>query len=290
MTFEVAENEKSISTVVAEDVDSEDSIESYAITGGADQAQFAIDASTGELTFNAAPDFENPLDVISTSPSNAATNNEYIVVVTATSGTGDRLLTKDQTLTITVTNVDEAGVVTFSESADIEIDVALTATLTDPDGGVTGEMWQWARSSDKTTWTTITGATSGSYTPVLGDAGNYLGATVSYTDGVGSGKSAQAVTANMVVAPPITGEVNITFAENTTLEVVGTYTYTKTFPESATLTWSVTGDLDGCFFIVGEGRKKGNLTIGLTAKDYEDPKDANMDNVYYGKSASFGWR
>ena len=62
----------------------------------------------------------------------------------------------------------------------------------------------------------------------------------------------------------------------------GTYTYTETFPESATLTWSVTGDLDGCFFIGGEGRKKGNLTIGLTAKDYEDPKDANMDNVYMG--------
>ena len=135
-----------------------------------------------------------------------------------TNGNPDKAIDHFLDLVITVTNVDEAGVVTFSES-NIRVGSALTATLTDPDGGVTGEMWQWARSSDKTTWTTITGATSGSYTPVLDDADNYLRATVSYTDAGGSGKSAQAVTASMVVAPPIVGPGNITFEENTTLEV-----------------------------------------------------------------------
>ena len=66
MTFEVVENEQSVGTVVAEDEDSEDSITGYTITGGVDKDQFAIDASTGELTFNAVPDFENPSDVMST--------------------------------------------------------------------------------------------------------------------------------------------------------------------------------------------------------------------------------
>ena len=101
-----------------------------------------------------------------------------------TNGNPDTTIDHFLDVVITVTNVDEAGVVTFSES-NIRVGSALTATLTDPDGGVTGEMWQWARSSDKTTWTTITGATSGSYTPVLDDADNYLRATVSYTDAGG---------------------------------------------------------------------------------------------------------
>ena len=173
---------------------------------------------------------------------------------------------------------------TFSES-NIRVGSALTATLTDPDGGVTGEMWKWARSSDQTTWTTIMGATSGSYTPVLDDASNYLRATVSYTDKEGSGKSAQAVTANKVEAPPISGPGRITVEENTTLEAIGKYTYTKTYPENAMLTWSVTGDLNGCFFIAEEqdDEKIGNLTIGLAAKNFEDPQDANMDNVYMGR-------
>ena len=279
--FDVAENTTSVGTVVAEDSDTEDNIEGYAITGGVDKALFGI-TNAGVLSFNNAPNFENPLDVISTSPSNAATNNEYVVVITATSGTGDRALTKDQTLTITVTNVDEAGVVTFS-STDVPVGTALTATVSDPDGGVTSETWQWARSSDKTMWTVISGATSDSYTPVIDDSGNYLRATVSYTDAQGSGKSAQAVTDNMVRTPPIAGPGTITFEENTTLEVGGTYTYTETFPEDATLTWSVTGDLVDCFFIIREGRDKGKLIIGFAAKNYEDPRDANMDNVYVGR-------
>ena len=271
MAFEVVENEQSVGTVEAEDVDSEDSIESYAITGGVDKDQFAIDALTGELSFQTAPDFEASADVDN--------NNTYILEVTATGGTGTREKTAEQILTITVTNVDEAGVVTFSESGDIEIDVALTATFTDPDGGVTGETWQWERSSDQSAWTIIAGATSDSYTPSAEDAGNYLRATVSYTDGQGSNKQTQAVTANMVEMLPITGPGNLTFEENTTLEVVGTYTYTRTFPASATLTWSVSGDLDGCFFIAGEGRDTGILTIGFAAKNYE----AARGNVYMGR-------
>ena len=98
-TFSVAENITAVGTVEASDSDTEDNIEGYEITGGADQAQFSIVAETGVLTFQTAPNFEASAD--------ADNNNTYILEVTATSGTGARALSTAQTLTITVTDVDE---------------------------------------------------------------------------------------------------------------------------------------------------------------------------------------
>ena len=98
----VAENATTVIRIVAEDPDEEDEITNYAITGGADQARFEIGGTATPsdlLRFTTAPDFENPQD--------ADTNNVYTVILTATSGVGDRERTATQTLTITVTDVDE---------------------------------------------------------------------------------------------------------------------------------------------------------------------------------------
>ena len=98
----VAENTTAVVTVVAEDPDAEDEITGYAITGGADQALFELGGASTPLDmlrFKAAPDFENPQD--------ANKDNIYTVILTATSGVGDRELTATQTLTVTVTDVDE---------------------------------------------------------------------------------------------------------------------------------------------------------------------------------------
>ena len=78
----MAENATTAGTVVATDADASDSVTDYAVTGGADRAQFSIDAGTGALTFDTAPNFEGPRD--------ANTDNAYAVEVTATSGTGAR--------------------------------------------------------------------------------------------------------------------------------------------------------------------------------------------------------
>ena len=103
-------------------------------------------------------------------------------------------------VTITPTDVEEAGTVTLSNnqpSARTEI----TATLTDPDGGVTGTSWKWARSDTaQGAYGDINGATSDTYTPADGDVGHYLRATASYSDDQGSNKSAQAVTTQPVQA------------------------------------------------------------------------------------------
>ena len=97
-SFSVEENQTDAGTVMAADPDAVDAV-TYAVTGGADQAKFDIGASNGVLTFKDAPDHENPTD--------AGGNNTYMVTVTATGGTGDRALTTDQAITVTVTDVDE---------------------------------------------------------------------------------------------------------------------------------------------------------------------------------------
>ena len=56
-SFSVAENQTAVGTVTAQDTD--DAITGYAVTGGADQAQFAI-TPAGVLTFATAPSYENP--------------------------------------------------------------------------------------------------------------------------------------------------------------------------------------------------------------------------------------
>ena len=55
--------------------------------------------------------------------------------------------------------------------------VAVTASLTDPDGGVSRLTWQWSNADGD-----IDGATAATYTPVGGDVGDTLTATASYFD------------------------------------------------------------------------------------------------------------
>ena len=123
-TFDAAENQTAAGTVVAADSDSDDSVTGYAITGGADQALFEIGATSGELTFKSAPNFEDPQDT--------DTGNDYVVDVTATSGTGTREMTATQTITVTVTDVDteapgKPGAPTVSAASATSLSVSWSA-------------------------------------------------------------------------------------------------------------------------------------------------------------------
>ena len=57
-TVSVAENATAVTTVAADNPAGD--TQAFTISGGDDQAKFAIDSSTGVLTFVAAPDFETP--------------------------------------------------------------------------------------------------------------------------------------------------------------------------------------------------------------------------------------
>ena len=130
--FSVMENITTVGTVAAVDSDDEDSVTGYTVTGGADSAKFDIDPSSGELSFKVAPDFETPED--------ASGTNQYTVVVQAVSGAGNRALTADQTITVTVTDGNDAPIavgtidpvtLTVGEE-DQTVDVA--DKFSDPDG------------------------------------------------------------------------------------------------------------------------------------------------------------
>ena len=131
-TFSVEENETTVGTVAAMDADASDSITGYAVTGGADQGKFAINPTSGVLTFTSTPNYEAPADVASTTPANAAGNNEYIVEVTATSGTSTRALTATQTITVTVTDVAEAPSTPATPTISAETATGFTVSWTEP--------------------------------------------------------------------------------------------------------------------------------------------------------------
>lgn len=69
---------------------------SWSLAGGADQAKFSINPSTGVLSFLVAPNYESPTD--------ADTNNSYVVQVRAVDTAGNAAF---QTVTVVIQNVDE---------------------------------------------------------------------------------------------------------------------------------------------------------------------------------------
>lgn len=145
--FELAENQTAVATIVAMDRDSLDDVTGLSIVGGADQSKFMIN-SAGKLSFKVAPDFENPEDQASVTPINADQNNEYVVVIRATSGTGARQRTADQTITITVTDVNEPLSVDEQESAQNVPPTFTTVATFDVNENETMAAWVAAIDSD----------------------------------------------------------------------------------------------------------------------------------------------
>ncbi len=92
----------------------------------------------------------------------------------------------------------QVGTVSFSMDMP-KVGAALTATLSDPDGGVTGTTWQWSRSDTMDgEFMDIDAATMMAYTPVDDDVDKYLKAMASYTDTHRPNRTAEAMTANAV--------------------------------------------------------------------------------------------
>ena len=187
---------------------------------GTDSTHFTVE--DGRLSFRATPDYENP-------------NHGFSYAVTvqaAVAGQQGGPLTL--AVTATVVNVDEAGVVSLSMAQPVE-GVALTATLSDPDGGVSGVTWQWARAtSTNGPWTDISGETSATYTPTSADAGHYLRATASYDDAEDSGKSAQGISDNPLPAAAhgvTVTPTSLTISEGGTRRVHA-WCWTRSHPET----------------------------------------------------------
>ena len=186
--------------VTATDPDVDDTLV-YSLSG-THASSFEIEASNGQIVVGSGTtlDYESG-------------RREYSIIVSVNdrlNTDGDQDTTNDDSIdvTINVNNVDEDGTVSMSTTRPRE-GAALTASLTDPDGSVSNTSWQWARSANGSTgWRDIVRANSNRYRPVANDVGNYLRATVTYTDGHDSGKSKAAISANRVASEPTRRETS----------------------------------------------------------------------------------
>ena len=216
---------------------------------GTNARYFSINSTTGQLMTKTLLNYES--------------RNSYSFTVRASDGS----LSTDAAVAINVINQDEAGTVTFSTSQP-RARIPLTASMTDPDGGIAGITWQWEKSSVQSIWTDIHGANSQSYTPEDGDVGNHLRATANYTDGHGAGKTAQAQSANAVGTGPnrlpsmLNTGTTIEVPENTLAGTEIGEPVTATDPDGDDLTYDLVGGNSTSFDIVassGQLRTKAAL-------------------------------
>ena len=277
-TFSVAENTPAtttVGTVAATDADTTDNVTGYTITGGADSAKFSI-TTAGVLTFAASPNYEAPGDLVSTTPANAAGNNQYVIIVTATSGSGARQATTPQTLTITVTDVNEppgkpgTPTVTAAATTPTSLNVSWTAPPNAGKPAITAYNLRYRKSSE-TSWTsstyagtetntTLTGLTPGTTYDVQVLAKNHEG------DSPWSNSGSATTSTNAV--PTFTSAASFSVAENAT--AVGTVVATDADTTDNVTGYTITAGADSSKFAITNA---GVLTF-VAAPDYDDPGDA----------------
>ena len=270
----IAVDENTASTVYtaqATDVDPGD-ILTYSIAG-TDSSLFTIDPSSGDLSFNTAPDYENPAD--------SGGNNTYELSIAATDAIGKQA---SQSLTITVNNLND-NPPQFALSAN-SFDVAENSTAvtaiaaSDADGDdLTFSLTNSADASfftlDPTSGVLAFVSTPDFESPQDSDADNTYELELSVADV--SHTTTQEITitvTNVDEAPSFAAAtVDLPINENTSGSI---YTAAATDPEQATLTYSASGTDAGLFDL---DSASGELTF-KQSPNFEKPLDSDSNNVY----------
>ncbi|WP_407269556.1 tandem-95 repeat protein [Tenacibaculum maritimum] len=243
----------------------------YTITGGEDQGLFTIDAATGAVTLP-GQDFENPAD--------ANGDNVYEVEVTVTDADGN---TDKATVAITVTDVVETAAITLAdvnESTPENVAITETPAL----GGATpiGVVTYTITGGEDQGLFTIDAAT-GAVTlpgqdfenPADANGDNVYEVEVTVTDADGNtDKATVAITVTDVVetAAITLADVNESTPENVAI----TETPVLTGTPIGTPTYTITGGEDQGLFTIDAATG----AVTLPGQDFENPADANGDNVY----------
>ncbi len=211
----VAENTGSVTTVMAEDADGETPV--FRIVGGADAALFSIDADTGGLTFNTAPDFETPAD--------ADADNLYEVTVEASDGFN----IDTQTITVTVGDEnDNAPIISSSDSATVGENTQTVLQVIATDADTVGGPLEFSITGNGADDALFTIDNDGNLsfvnapdfeTPGDADADNVYEVEVQVTDGVTPTTQTIAVTVTNVNEAPVAASDADSTAENTILTV-----------------------------------------------------------------------
>ena len=263
-TASVAENTTAVLQVTATDADTVGGPLAFALSGnGADDGLFEIDGA-GNLSFLAAPDFENP---------QGSGGNDYQVEVEVSDGVN----TTTQTIDVSVTDVnDDAPVITSANAASVAENTTAVLQVTATDADAVGGPLAFALSGNGADdgLFTIDGAGNLSFLAApdfenpQGSSGNDYQVEVEVSDGVNTTTQIIdiAVTDENDNAPVITSPNTASVAENTTAVLQVTATDADTVGGPLTFALSGNGADDGLFQIDGAG----NLSF-LAAPDFENP-------------------
>ena len=278
-----AENQTAVTTVVATDQDALDT-QTYSITGGLDQLQFNIDLNSGVLTFITAPNFEIPTD--------NGGNGVYDVVVTV-SDSGLPALTDSQSISVTVTDANDAPVITSNgglATASISVNensTTVTTVIATDEDLVDTKTFSLAGGDDQAAFSInpITGALTFNIpapdfeNPGDFDQDNVFQVTVRVTDALGAfdtqdiSVSIQPVNDN---TPVINGGATASFSVDENTTALATVTAADADMPAPTLMFSILPGLDAAKFNITPG---GLLTFS-SAPDFEIPADAGLNGVY----------
>ena len=281
-SFFVNENLLSVGVVVASDVDVQDSVVNYVVSGGVDRSLFSV-TSGGVLSFVSAPNFESPVDV--------GGNNVYDLVVTVTSGSGGRVRTAMQSVTVTVVDMDEpplrpsAPVLSSPSSTSLLVSWSVPSNtgpaISDYDvqyrNGTVGSFRNWSH-ADNSTSATITGLSASTLYEVRVRASNAEGNS-SWSQS--SSFTTRSTVVNPPPPPPVTNNAPVftsssTFSVNENGKAVGTVVALDSDPRDSVVNYVVSGGVDRSLFHIASA---GVLTF-VFAPDFENPSDSGGNNVY----------
>ena len=257
----INENTTAVTTVTATDADATATL-TYSISGGADAALFQINATTGVLSFITAPNYEVPTD--------ANTDNAYVVIVQVSDGSN----TDTQTIAVTVTNVVEVPVITaasISGTASVGSTLSLSITATDMGSGTYAYAW-------RADGTAISGATSATYTLTSGEVGKVITCAITPTNSAGTGSAFVTAATSAVVAPSatfptLTGLYSRHSAENpanTGSRYVETFAPSAVNTTTGAITLSSPGFLAWTTFPAATGNPVEFVTTGTLPSELSD--------------------
>jgi Ca2+-binding RTX toxin-like protein/type III secretion system FlhB-like substrate exporter len=275
----IAENSTAVATVAATDQDG--TAPSYSLAGGADAALFQINAVTGALSFISAPDFENPAD--------ANHDGVYDVIVQA----GDGSLSDQQTLAVTVTNLNDNAPVIISNGGGATAGLSIaengtavtTVVATDADGPTPTYALNGGADAALFQINAVTGALSFKVapdyeSPTDSGANGIYDVIVRASDGTTTVDQALAVTVtNGNDIAPVIGSngggaaAAIIIAENS----AAVTSVTATDGDGTTPTYTLAGGADAALFQIDAAT--GALSFKI-APDFENALDANANNIY----------
>ena len=261
-------DESSLIVYTASGTDPDGGTLAFSIVGGDDAALFAINSSSGSLSFIAAPDYENPTD--------SNSDNNYQVTLQLSDGSA----TTELNLVISVNDVNE----------NLSVPTGIQAAVSD--GEITLS-WQIVDDADsyRVYWDTSSGvgvnqhldsknvSTNSVSVSGLSDGTTYYFVVTAFNQQGGESAESEELSVSISAEvdnsiPYFTSTAPTEVSENT---VTAFYSASASDADGDQLSFAISGGADAALFNIDSA--SGDLSF-ISIPDYEAPTDSNGDNLY----------